>query len=311
MIHLKNKKLLQAFTIVELVIVITVIGILASISVVGYGSWRTSIAQSEVKNDLKGITAAMESARNFGSGYPTTLPSSFAASTNVTLTYASGDTTKYCINGVSKVNSAVKFYVDSTTGKEPKTGACTPVIAGAPTVSGSLNAASVSLYWSSVSGATSYEVQWRQNSGTWTTVTTASLSFSQTGRAIGTTYDYQVRAVNSGNQSAWSSMKTYTPFAGPASISGCGGQGIQQVSWPSAANSQIPTFYVYDYNSDEFVLDNPLTATGNFTWNGDDTANSGMVADLNSITVQYANTQGWLSYATSMSFGATYPCNGS
>ncbi len=59
-----------AFTIVELAVVILIIGILASVGYFGFNSWRERVAKSELTSDLNGVYAAMESARNWGSGYP-------------------------------------------------------------------------------------------------------------------------------------------------------------------------------------------------------------------------------------------------
>jgi prepilin-type N-terminal cleavage/methylation domain-containing protein len=60
----------RAFTIVELVLVIVVIGILAGITTIAWSGWRQNAAKSEVKSDLLTVASAMESAKNFGSGYP-------------------------------------------------------------------------------------------------------------------------------------------------------------------------------------------------------------------------------------------------
>jgi len=125
MIHFKNKKILEAFTIVELVIVIAVIGILASISVVGYGKWRESIAQKEVQSDLRSAAGAMENARNFGSGYPLAIPLTFKASTNVSIVYAFGNPDEFCIEGKSKVVTSVTYFINNQAGKkEPRQGDC-------------------------------------------------------------------------------------------------------------------------------------------------------------------------------------------
>jgi uncharacterized protein (TIGR02145 family)/prepilin-type N-terminal cleavage/methylation domain-containing protein len=114
----------NGFTIIELTIVIVVIGILAAISVVGYGSWRTGVAKAEVQSDLKQAAAAMESARNFGNTYPLSIPASFTSTATVTVTYTSGDATSFCIDGVSNVVPTVSYFVSSTN-KVPVLGTCT------------------------------------------------------------------------------------------------------------------------------------------------------------------------------------------
>lgn len=105
----------SGFTIIELVVVITVIGVLAAITVVGYGAWRAQTAQNAVKSDLNALAGAMENARNFGSGYPSSIPSSFTASDNVqevTLTTSlSGD--YYCASAASAQDAAVIFHLSS------------------------------------------------------------------------------------------------------------------------------------------------------------------------------------------------------
>ncbi len=130
----------KAFTIVELAVVITVIGILVSASYYGFYTWRDRVAQSEVKSDLNGVHAAMESARNWSKGYPDTLTDGvlfngnsetkdiFTQSPNVTLTYRYGDGASYCIDGVSKARPSVIYKIAippvGTSAVEPVAGQC-------------------------------------------------------------------------------------------------------------------------------------------------------------------------------------------
>lgn len=116
----------SGFTIVELIVIIVVIGVLVGISIVGYGQWRTSVAQKQVQSDLNGIVAAMDSERNFNNAYPTALPSTFTASPGVTLFYKPGGTSMvYCIQATSVQVPTVVYYLDSTNNnKVSKPGSC-------------------------------------------------------------------------------------------------------------------------------------------------------------------------------------------
>ncbi|MFI5212598.1 MAG: type II secretion system protein [Candidatus Saccharimonadales bacterium] len=121
-----SRQLLRnGFTIIELTVVITIIGILAGITILSYGNWRQMTLSNQVKSDLNGVAAAMDNARNSGSGYPLSIPATFTPSRHVVLTYVSGDSTQYCVNGTTTDLSTVKFYVSSsTTGKLPQAGSC-------------------------------------------------------------------------------------------------------------------------------------------------------------------------------------------
>lgn len=77
----------RAFTIVELMVVIVVIGILASITIVSYGMWRYNIAETTVENDITGATTGLSSYMNFNGNYPPNLAGvNFAASDGSELT---------------------------------------------------------------------------------------------------------------------------------------------------------------------------------------------------------------------------------
>ena len=119
--QLKNK----GFTLIELIVVIIVLSILAAIVMIGYGTWRITVANKEVQSDLQLAASAMENARDFGSGYPTSIPSTFRNSPNVTVSYFSGDSGSFCITGTSTVVPSVSYYVNSSSGSKPLAGTCT------------------------------------------------------------------------------------------------------------------------------------------------------------------------------------------
>lgn len=99
MVSMVKNKCRSAFTIVELIVVIAVIGILAGIVLVSYGAWRESTTTSSLKSDLNGVASGMESARTFDNTYPSSVPSTITGSNGATLTGgAIGDGTNYCVS---------------------------------------------------------------------------------------------------------------------------------------------------------------------------------------------------------------------
>lgn len=112
----------RGFTIVEIVIVVAVIGILAAVSIIGYGAFSRNAAENTMKSDLKGTAASLESYRNFNNDYPATLGNGERVqSKDNTVTYIKR-TTGYCIE-VTSTKSTNRFY--KTEGGEGE-GACPP-----------------------------------------------------------------------------------------------------------------------------------------------------------------------------------------
>lgn|GEM_PF-1762541 len=115
----------KGFTIVELTIVILVLGILAGVSVVGYGQWQNQLSVKEVKSDLSAAASAMEDTRNFSTtGYPLDIPASFEARDRVTVNYVSGDSKGYCIEGRSNAVSGIYYFIDSAKKSDAVQGTC-------------------------------------------------------------------------------------------------------------------------------------------------------------------------------------------
>jgi len=104
---------------------------------------------------------------------------------------------------------------------------CTPPTGGgvcaAPTGlgAGSITQTSATVSWSAVSGAASYNVQYKPAaSSTWTTVSgVGGTSYNITGLAAGTSYNYAVQTVCSGTSSAYSGAGTFTTTAGTPTCS--------------------------------------------------------------------------------------------
>lgn len=95
-----------------------------------------------------------------------------------------------------------------------------PVACGTP---GTLSASSITttsatLNWAAVTGALSYNVQYRVNgTTTWTTVTSTTTSRSITGLTASTAYQYQVQALCSTATGNYSAISTFTTAANACS----------------------------------------------------------------------------------------------
>lgn len=119
----KTNKTSRGFTLVEIVVAIAIIGTLLGLTVFAIGNWRTRTAQNEVSSDLNSVSAAMEAARNFSTGYPAAIPTTFTASRNVTVTLKTSSATAYCVEAVSKVVPSVVYHVGSAS-RVPVAGVC-------------------------------------------------------------------------------------------------------------------------------------------------------------------------------------------
>jgi prepilin-type N-terminal cleavage/methylation domain-containing protein len=125
-----TKRSSTGFTIVEILVVIAIIGILATISIISYGSWKKTTITNQVKSDLNAVLAAMESSRTFNDVYPSSVPTSVVASNGVTLSGGSSDSgVTYCVTATSTQDPTVSYYVTSSTGQgTPTSGACPNII---------------------------------------------------------------------------------------------------------------------------------------------------------------------------------------
>ena len=146
----------RAFSLIELIVVLGVVSILATITSVAYNGWRTRLAETQIKNDLIQMGSAMDNARIFGSGYPSTLPTTYQASSGNTLTLGYVVTTdSYCIDG-NNTTYSLYYYVNSAINpKSPQLGSCLGSTVGRVLA---VDAASVSSYpgtgttWLDISG---------------------------------------------------------------------------------------------------------------------------------------------------------------
>ncbi|MEI7918184.1 MAG: beta-propeller fold lactonase family protein [Candidatus Saccharibacteria bacterium] len=132
----------KGYTLAELIVVIIVIGIIATVSFVSYGSYNKTLISNQVKSDLNGAVAAMESSNTFNNSYPADINSltSFSPSKDkdgnsiVSLSGGgSNDNKLYCIKATSLQDSGIVYHILSTN-KYPEVGDC-PVFTHKPSIS--------------------------------------------------------------------------------------------------------------------------------------------------------------------------------
>ena len=117
----------KGFTIIELIVVVTIIGLLAAVTVFAFGSWRSRTARTEVRNELLQASAALQNYRNFNNDYPlaAAFSSVYTPGGSVTLTYIKRAAGTYCLNGTSTADGNVKWYIDSAVNdKSTQSGTC-------------------------------------------------------------------------------------------------------------------------------------------------------------------------------------------
>lgn len=133
---IKRRSSIAAFTIIELIVIVAVIGILAALSVIGIGAWQTRVATTAVKSDITNLQASMQDVRNRTNSYPvypigTKFTSGGAASDvfvqseYIEITYAAGNATYYCVNVQSTTVTSVVMFLNTSGGNTaPQNGTC-------------------------------------------------------------------------------------------------------------------------------------------------------------------------------------------
>lgn len=123
----------QGFTIVELLIVIVVIAVLASITVVSYNGIQTRASEAVLKSELSSASKQLEVTRSTSSSYPGDLDA-MRMNEDIEFTYSyDAGADSYCLSGTSS-NTAVPTYYVTNNELTPREGSC-PEVADVWTVS--------------------------------------------------------------------------------------------------------------------------------------------------------------------------------
>jgi prepilin-type N-terminal cleavage/methylation domain-containing protein len=125
----------RGFTIIELLIVVSVIAILATITAVSYGAIQTKTKTNALKSDLSGAASQLASDLYAKNAYPATLADAangdgVKVSNGATLTYSVNNSSSpktFCITGT---NGAIIWRVDQT--NTVSEGACGTIVVPDP-----------------------------------------------------------------------------------------------------------------------------------------------------------------------------------
>ena len=158
---------------------------------------------------------------------------------------------------VTAVNSAGESAASAQASASTAAAPPAPTVPAAPSgliATGGTN--QVTLSWSSVAAATSYNVYWSANSGVTVTngtkIAGASSPAVQTGLTAGASYYYIVTAVNSVGESAASVQVAATTLAAvpsptvpaaPAGVTATGGANQATISWPAVSGAASYNVY--------------------------------------------------------------------
>jgi len=145
-----------------------------------------------------------------------------------------------------------------------------PAIPAAPrvTIGNSSDSGKPKLTWAAVDGAAKYEIyrSTQQSTGYSLLGTTTSTSYVNTGAAVGTTYYYKVRAVNSAGTSAYSNIvsgraKAAIPAAPRVTIGNSSASGKPQLTWAAVDGAAKYEIYRSTQQSTGFTLLGTTTST--------------------------------------------------
>ena len=122
-----------------------------------------------------------------------------------------------------------------------------------PSVPSGLTATNVTqttftIEWNSVNGATSYDLQVREQGGSWTSYNTTAVTYDYSGATAGTTYEFQVRANNDAGSSGYSATASVTTEEAPTAPDTPVGLSASAITYNSMTISWDATSDADDYD---------------------------------------------------------------
>ena len=227
---LNKTKQLKAFTIVELLIVIVVIGILAAITIVSFGGITSQANVTAVKSDLDSNTRKLQLYFTQYGSYPTTLdgsncPSAPTVDSNYCLKLSPGNTVSTYTGAQSTFSltiakGSVAYKITESSGPVAANIPSSPIINSISSAAGQLT---VNFTAGSDGGTAISNYEYSTNGGTsWTTrspISTAS-PLVINGLANGVSYDVRIRAVNVNGSGSQSNLIAGTTLIVTVALSG-------------------------------------------------------------------------------------------
>jgi len=318
-IRIDNRK---AFTIVELLVVIVVIGILASITIVAFTGISSKAITAAVKSDLGNNATQLKLYNAIYGSYPTSLDGNSCPS-------APSVDTKYCMkvstgNSVSYVGTTQTFVLNitNTNGVDYSIDESGNIILvssiftpSSPTITVSLNGSNIQAVITPISctsGVPQYGIKSRTNDGTWGSYSAWSTNLTVTQPATDDTkYGYQAESrcytdATNFSLAAEGVESTYTksivtPSAPTVSQNNVGT--TTTWSWPAVPCSAGAISYRYDYTISPSGFDSGWVNNGTNLSIGFTTSTTGQVY---TVTVQAGCSGTYTTSSWSVSGSASY-----
>lgn len=121
----------KAFSIIELIVVVTIIAILATLTIIGYGFVTQDATKTSIQNDLTNAYEQLDVFNYQNKAYPQTINCSTAnSSTNLCIRVAQGSTFSYKTDSTysrycySVANGNTSYYIMNNTTRTPAYGGC-------------------------------------------------------------------------------------------------------------------------------------------------------------------------------------------